>query len=82
MNLPPPTTITDAEWLVNLGIVFGAIVDQLGANPETVRRLRNDEIAVVVHAQRVGLIAKVDVMGLVNDDIITGFEDELRDAAE
>ena len=82
MNLPEPTTIDAAEWIVNLGTVFGALLDQLALNPETLKRLRNDEVAVVIHAQGIGLIAKVDLVGAATDDLITGLEDELRDAAE
>ncbi|MCH8983677.1 MAG: hypothetical protein IH943_06180 [Acidobacteria bacterium] len=81
MELPPPTTIDDAEWILNLGTVFGALLDQLALNPATLKRLRNDEVTVVIHAQGIDLIAKVDLVGAATDDLITGLEGELRDAA-
>ena len=82
MKLPPPTTIDDAEWIVNLGTVFGAILDQLALNPDTIKRLRNDELALVLHAQGVGLIAKLDLMGVAMDELMSEIDEELGETPE
>ncbi len=42
MNLPPPTELSNAEYLENLRIVLNGVVDALALAPATVARIRDE----------------------------------------
>ena len=81
VKLPEPTPLTDAEYIDNMRTVLNAVLDELPNAPETVKRMRNDEVAVVLHSQGVGLIASVDLdlMGVAMEELMSEIDEALGD---
>ena len=82
MNLPPPTQLSDDEFLENLRVVLNGVVDALALAPETVARIRDETQGLIIHSQGVELFRRADLVDLATEDLIKGLEAELEKEAD
>ncbi len=82
MNLPPPTPLTDEEYVDNLRVVVAGTLNALANSPATIALVREGVIGIIVHSQGVELIRREDGIEQATELIIEGFEEELGRAAE
>ena len=82
MKLPPPTTLTDAEYVDNMRTVLNEALDRLGDHPVTLKRIRADELGIVLHSQGLGLIRHVDWVDAATEELMVEIEQELGGTPE
>ena len=77
MNLPPPTELSNAEYLENLRIVLNGVVDALALAPATVARIRDETQGLLIHSQGVELFRRADAVDLATEQLVAEIESEL-----
>ena len=77
MNLPPPTTLTDDEFLENLRIVLNGVVDALKLDPDAVGRIRDETQGLIIHSQGVEIFRRADAVDLATEELMVEIADEL-----
>lgn len=77
MELPPPTQLTDDEFLENLRIVLNGVVDALALAPATVARIRDETQGLLIHSQGVELFRRADAVDLATEQLVAEIESEL-----
>lgn len=77
MNLPPPTQLSDDEFLENLRVVLNGVVDALALSPETVARIRDDTQGLLIHSQGVEIFRRADAVDLATEELMVEIADEL-----
>ncbi len=77
MELPPPTQLTDDEFLENLRIVLNGVVDALALAPATVARIRDETQGLLIHSQGVELFRRADLVDLAAEELVEEIEIEL-----
>ncbi|GEM_PF-3578124 len=74
MNMPPPTQLSDEEFVANLRIVLNGVCDALLAEPAIVARIRDETQGLLIDSQGVRLFRRADLVDLAADDLVEGLE--------
>ncbi len=82
MNLPPPTQLSNADYLANLRIVLNGVVDALEFAPATVANIRDETQGLIIHSQGVEIFRRADAVDLATEELMVEIADELGGAAE
>jgi len=77
MNLPPPTQLSDEEFIENLRIVVGGTLDALLLNPDKVDLIRQGVSGLLIDAQGVMLFRRADLVDLAVEELVEEIELEL-----
>ncbi len=77
MNMPPPTQLSDEEFVENLRIVLNGVCDALLAEPATAARIRDETQGLLIHSQGVELFRRADLVDLAAEELVEEIELEL-----
>lgn len=77
MNLPPPTQLSDEEFIENLRIVVDGTLDALLLNPDKVDLIRQGVSGLLIDAQGVMLFRRADLVDLATEELMVEIADEL-----
>ena len=77
MNLPPPTPLTDEEFIENLRIVVDGTLDALLLNPDKVTLIRDGVSGLLIDSQGVRLFRRADLVDLAAEELVEEIELEL-----
>ena len=77
MKPPPPTPLTDPEYVENLRIVLNGVCNALAKDLDAVQRIRNDETGIIIHSQGVEIFRRADIVDLATEQLMIEIEDEL-----
>jgi hypothetical protein len=77
MNLPPPTKLSNAEFVANLRIVLGDVCDALELDPATVGHIRDETLGLIIHSQGVEIFRRADAVDLATEELMVEIADEL-----
>ena len=77
MNMPPPTTLTDEEFVENLRVVLNGVCDALELDPDAVGRIRDETQGLIIHSQGVEIFRRADAVDLATEELVEEIELEL-----
>jgi hypothetical protein len=77
MNLPPPTQLSDEEFIENLRMVVGGTLDAMLLNPDKVDLIRQGVSGLLIDAQGVMLFRRADLVDLAVEELVEEIELEL-----
>ncbi len=83
MQLPPPTILTDEEFVENLIVVASGAIKGFAADPDTLEALRSDDLGLIIHARGVEIIEGPDYPArILGKRLIEETEEALRKETE
>ena len=74
MELPPPTKLTDEEFVANLRIVFNGVCDALALDRDKLTLIREGVSGLLIDSQGVTLFRRADLVDLAVEDLVEGLE--------
>ena len=77
MNLPPPTTLTDEEFVEHLRVVLNGVCDALKLDSDAVGRIRDETQGLLIHSQGVEIFRRADAVDLATEELMVEIADEL-----
>ncbi len=82
MELPPPTKLSDEQFVANLRVVLDGVCDALALDPDKLTLVREGVLGLLIDAQGVLLFRRADLVDIAADDLVEGLEGLLAVQAE
>lgn len=81
-DLPPPTPLTDAEFVEHLRVVLNDVCDALKLDSAAVGRLRDETQGLIIHSQGVEMFRRADAVDLATEELMVDIAEELGKVAD
>ena len=82
MKLPPPTQLSDEEFIANLRIVLDGVCDALALDPDKLALVREGVLGLLIDSQGVTMFRRADLVDMAVEDLVEGLEGLLANEDE